>query len=445
MIDLDPEIITTIMLCGVLVAVLCGIHLAVVLGFLALVCGFLIWGMEVADVIYMRVWSVLTNYVLLAVPLFVFMGVVIERSGISERMYEALFLWLGGFRGGLAIAAVVMGSILAACIGIVAASVTMLTLIALPAMIKRGYEKGLASGSVCAGGTLGILIPPSIMLVIYGPMAVISVGKLFFAAFIPGFVLTGLYISYIALRCLFQPKIAPAVPLEERVAVPFIKRTTKLLTAMAPTGLLIFGVLGTIFFGVAPPTEAAGVGACIAILLTIGYRKFSFEMLRESVLLTLRFCGFIILIAAMAFAFVGVFIASGGGKVVANLILASPGGQWGAFAVIMFICFILGMVIDWIGIVFIMVPIITPIGSTLGFDPLWFAMMVCINLQMSFLTPPFAFAIFIVKGAAAPELGITTGDIIRGVIPFIVLVMLGLGLCVAFPQLILWLPGLMVR
>ena len=444
MIELSPEIITILMLGGVLVGVLTGYPLAIVIGAVALIVGYASFGSVIVSILYTRAYSLLMNYIILAVPLFVFMGSMLERSGITERLYDVLYLWLGGLRGGLAITTVLIGTIMAACVGIIAASTSMLTLVALPSMLRRGYDKSLATGSICAGGTLGILIPPSIMLVLYGPMSGLSVGKLFFAAFIPGFLLSGLYCSYIALRSLLQPKVAPSVPIEER-AVPFIKKTTKLLAAMVPPGILIMSVLGVIFLGVAAPTEAAGVGAFAATLLAIGYRKFNWQVLKDVTTTTFRLAGFILLIGSLCFAFTGVFIRAGCDEVVEHFIVTAPGGQWGAFAIIMFIVFMLGFFIDWVGIVFIMVPIITPIGLALGFDPLWFGMMVCVNLQMSFMTPPFAWAIFIVRGTAAPELGVTTGDIIRGVIPFVILIMIGLGLCISFPQLILWLPGQMIK
>jgi tripartite ATP-independent transporter DctM subunit len=444
MIELSAEMVTIIMLGGVLVAVLTGYPLAIVIGALALTVGFTKWGGDVGAVLYPRVYSLVLNYVILAVPLFVYMGLVLEQSGIAERLYSALYLWLGGFRGGLAITTVLIGTIMAATVGIITASVTMLALVALPAMLKRGYSKSLASGSVCAGGTLGILIPPSIMLVIYGPTATISVGKLFMGAFIPGFILSCLYVSYIALHSYFQPLIAPPVPIEQR-SVSFLKKTSMLITSLVPPGLLILSVLGSIFLGIAPPTEAAGIGALAATLLAIAYRKFSWQVLKEVTMATVKISGFVLLIGAMSFAYTGVFIGMGGGDVVKEIILTTPGGRWAAFAVIMFICFTLGMFIDWIGIIFIMVPIITPIGDALGFDRVWFAIMICVNLQMSFMTPPFAPAIFIVRGAADKKLGVTMGDIIRGVIPFVVLIMVGLGLYIAFPQLILWLPGQMIR
>ena len=444
MIDISPELVTILMLGGVVVGVMIGYPLAIPVGALGLIFGFLLFGTPVFDLLYARLFKLINNYALLAIPLFVFMGVMLERSGIAEKMYNALYLWLSGLRGGLAIITVLIGTILAACVGIIGASVSMLALLALPAMLRRGYDKSLASGAVCAGGCLGILIPPSIMLVIYGPMANISVGKLFMGAFIPGFILSGLYMTYIAIRCFLQPQIAPAVPIAER-QVPFLKKTAMLATSLVPPGLLVLAVLGSIFFGIAPPTEAAAVGAFAATLLTIAYRRFNFGVLKETATQTLMVTSMILLIGGLSFVFVGVFIPAGGNKVVKELILAAPGGRWGAFVMVMFIIFLLGFFIDWIGIVFIMVPILAPIAPELGFDPLWFALMICVNLQMAFMTPPMAPAIFYLRGAAPADLGVTIGDIIRGVFPFVGLIIIGLGLCVVFPQIILWLPGQMVK
>jgi tripartite ATP-independent transporter DctM subunit len=441
MIDISREALTVLMLGGFLVGVLSGFPLALVIGTVGLAAGILRFGpLTTMELLYSRsVDGALFNYILIAVPLFIFMGLMLERSGIAEKLFDALYVWLGGLRGGLAIIVVLMGTVIAATVGVIAASVTMLTIVALRPMISRGYSKSLATGAVCAGGTLGILIPPSIMLVLYGPMAQISVGKLFFGAFIPGFILSGLYMSYIAIHSLLRPKSAPAVPPEER-RVPFLQKTVRLVTAVMPVLILILSVLGVIFMGIASPTEASGIGALAATLLTIAYGRFNLKVLRDVSLETFRSVGFIFLIVVMAFSFVGVFIAAGCDRVISSVILSFPGGKWGVFAIVMFIAFIMGFFIDWIGIVFILVPIITPIAETLGFDPIWFAMMICVNLQMSFMTPPFAWAIFFLRGQAPPDLGITLADIIRGV-----LIMIALGLLISFPQLILWLPSQMIR
>ncbi len=444
MIDLSPEMVTILMLGGLVVAVLTGFPLAIPIGAVALIVGYLTFGDKVIPLIYQQVFAILHNYVLLALPLFVFMGVVLEYSGIADRMYDALFLLLSGFRGGLAIITVLLGTVLAACVGVITASVTVLTALSLPAMIKRGYNHSLAAGAICAGGSLGILIPPSVMLVIYGPMARISVGKLFFGAMLPGIVLSLLYLSYISLRCFFQPKLAPVVPPEER-AVSILYKVRLFFTALVPPAFIILAVLGSIFAGIAPPTEAAAIGGFAALVLTAAHRRLNWPILKKIMLRSLNISCMVMIIGAMSVAFTGVFLKAGGGKVVQELVLAAPGGRWGAFAAVMFIYFILGFFIEWIGIFFIMVPILAPLAPILGFDPIWFGIMICINLQMSFLTPPYAFAIFVLRGVAPPELGVTTAEIIRGVIPYIFLIMIGLVLCIVFPDIILWLPGQMIK
>jgi len=443
LIDLSVEAITAIMIGGIFVGVLTGFPLAFVVGSVGLIVGYFLLGPQAFEILYGRLYSLSLNYPLLAVPLFTFMGVILQKSGIADGLFDALYLWLGGFRGGLAVSTILFGTVLAACLGVITASVTMLTLIALGPMLKRGYDKAIATGAVCAGGTLGILIPPSVMLVIYGPMAQVSVGKLFMAAVFPGLLLSVLYCSYVSVRCGLTPALGPAVPKEDR-NVPFLVKTRMLVYSLVPPVLLILSVMGTIFFGIAPPTEAASVGAFAALVLAILYRKFSWGMLSSTALDTMRVAAFVLLIGCLSFAFVGVFISVGCSDVVSRVILAAPGGRWGAFIMVMIVVFMLGMFIDWIGIVFIMVPILAPIGPALGFDPLWFGMMICVNLQMSFMTPPFAVAIFVCRGTAAPELGVTMTDIIRGVIPFVAMIMVALTLCTIWPQIILWLPGKMI-
>jgi tripartite ATP-independent transporter DctM subunit len=445
MIELSPAGVVIAMFGGLILAiVILGYPLAFSLGGIALVVGVLAWGTGSLGIFYQRLYGLLTTYELLAAPMFIFMGMMVERSGVAERLFGALYLWLGGFRGGLAIATVLIGTVLAAAVGIIAASVIMLGLVALPSMLKRGYQREIACGAVCSGGTLGILIPPSVMLIFYGPTANISVGKLFMAAFVPGLVLSGLYISYISIRCWLQPQVAPAIPVEER-AMPLLEKIGLLLTSLVPPVILIAGVLGSIFLGIATPTEASAAGSVVATLLAVGYRSFSWKMLRDVLYGTVRVTGMAFFIAIGASMFTAIFIGLGGGDVVANAILSAPFGRWGAFLVIMVILFILGMFIDWLGIVLIMVPLVTPIGKALGFDALWFAMMIIVNLQMSFLTPPFAYALFYVQSVCQPEWGVEMSHIIRGVIPFVILIMVGLGLCVTFPQIILWLPSMMIK
>ncbi|MBA7626730.1 C4-dicarboxylate TRAP transporter large permease protein DctM [subsurface metagenome] len=270
MVEMSPELVVIVMFGGALIGILFGYPFGIVIGGVAMFVGYTSMGNVVFYLFHLQALGFVTNYILLAAPLFIFMGEMVERSGAAAKLYNGLYIWSGGFRGGLAIASILMGTILAACVGVIAASVIMISLIAVPSMLQRGYNKELVCGSVCAGGCLGILIPPSIMLVFYGPMAGISVGKLFMGAFIPGFVLSGLYISYIAIRCWLRPELAPPISAEER-AIPILKKIGILLTSMMPPAFLILAVLGSIFFGIAAPTEAAAVGAVASVLLATAY------------------------------------------------------------------------------------------------------------------------------------------------------------------------------
>lgn len=433
-------IIVFVMFGALLIAIMTGFPLAFSIGGVGLITGYILFGPKVFDLIYSRAYSNITSYQIMAVPLFVFMGNMLQRSGIAEKMFDVLQILFGKLRGSLAIVTILIGTIMAACVGVIAASVTMLTLVALPAMIKQNYDKGLATGAICGGGSLGILIPPSVMLIIYGPAASISVGKLFMAAIVPGFLLSGLYILYIIIRVYLQPELAPVIN-KEKVELTFGQKSKMLFITLAPTVILVLSVMGAIYFGLAAPTEAAAVGAAMATFLTIVYGRFSWNVLKTVSLETLKLTGMVLLIGSCSSAFVSVFISAGGGDVVSNIILSISGGRWVAFILIMFTCFILGMFIDWIGIIFIMVPILAPIIPQLGFDPLWFAMMIIVNLQMSFLTPPFAYSIFFLKGSAPPELNIQTNDIIRGVIPYVIIICIALVLMITFPQIALWLPN----
>jgi len=432
------------MLGGVFALVLTGFPIAFVIGSVSFIVGLVIFGPNTTfHILYSRFYGLSLNYPYLAVPLFTFMGVVLENSGITKDLYDSLYDMLGNLKGGLAVVTVVFGTVLAACLGVIAASITILTLIALRPMVMRGYDKSLAAGTIVASGTLGILIPPSIMLVVYGPQAGLSIGQMFMGAIFPGLLLSGLYICYIIIRSTLNPSVGPSIPREE--FTPFsMKKLLRLLESLVPPVLLILAVLGTIFSGIAPPTEAASMGGVASIALAIAYRKFSFRLIRYACIETLRVSAFVVMIAALCYAFVGIFMSAGCGDVVTRVIMAVPGGRWGSFAVIMFIVFALGMFIEWIGIVFIIVPIFSPIFVKMGFNPLWAGLMICINLQMAFQTPPMAMGIFVLKGSAAPELGVTMGHIIKGVIPFIFIIMVTLVLLVIFPEIITWLPAQMI-
>ena len=441
---MSPEHLAVTMFVGVLVAVLIGIPLFLALGVLGLIFGILGgWAPMVYDQFISRIYGgVMANEVLPAVPLFIFMGAVLTQSGAAEKLFNAMYRVLGGIRGGLAICTILLCTLFAATAGVVGATETTVGLMALPAMLKRKYNVPLACGVICAGGTLGILIPPSVMLLLYGPIAGLSVAKLFIAAIIPGFILSGLYMLYVFILCLVKPEYGPALSKEERAEVPLLKLLGEITLYMIPPLFLVFSVLGSILFGVASPTEAAAVGAFGAVIVAIGYRRFNRHVLYDSAIQTLSITTMILFITVGAFMFSGVFMALNGAKYIGGLVIALPLGKWGLLFTMMFVIFILGAFIDWIAILFIAIPIFTPIAATLGFDPLWFAMLVCVNLQMSFLTPPFAYSMFYLKGIAPPE--VTMGDIYRGVVPFIGLQIIGLTLCVVFPQTILWLPRIMM-
>jgi tripartite ATP-independent transporter DctM subunit len=374
---------------------------------------------------------------LIAVPLFVFMGTILEKTEVAENVFQTLYEVFGPVRGGLAFATIVTCTVFAACTGVIAATVTTMTLLAVPAMLKRRYNKGLATGVVCAGGSLGILIPPSVMLVMYGPMANLSVAKLFAAALFPGLLLSGLYLLYIGVGSWVMPSLAPAISKTE-MPVRDRKFWLKALWQMLPTVLLIIAVLGSIIEGIASPTEASGVGALCALILAAFYRKLTYSTVKAAAYTTLIVTAMVFFIIIGAGVFNSVFLFLGGGELVKSMLLGLPFGRWFILAVMMLTIFIGGFFISWQGLLYIIVPIFLPISTALQFDPLWFAILVCVNLQMSFLTPPFAYAIFFVKGASPPE--IETKDIYWGVIPFVLLQIAAVVICVIFPEIILWLP-----
>ena len=367
---MSPEQLAIVMFIGILVLVLAGVPLYLSLAFLGLAFGILGgWAPQVYTQFTHRMFGLMASEVLPAVPLFVFMGAMLERSEVADRLYGSLHLAMGGLKGGLAIVTVVICTMFAACTGVIGASVTTMGLLALPAMLKRGYNIPLATGTICAGGTLGILIPPSVMLLLYGPMANISVSRLFMAAFIPGLLLATLYLVYVATTCLIHPSWGPPIPIEER-NVPKFQLFKSIAINMLPTLFLILAVLGSIFFGIAAATEAAAVGAFGAVLIALAYRKLTWAAFYQSAKSTLRITAMVMFVALGATLFSGVFTALGGCKLIASFLLGLPFGKWGVVLVMMIILILLGMFIDWIGILYIVVPIFTPVAMELGFDPL---------------------------------------------------------------------------
>jgi len=434
---ITSQIAAIIMFFLLLAMVIAGVHLAFALMFVGIIFGMLFVGSSVFPMSILQVFGTMESEVLIAVPLFVFMGTILERSGLAEHVYQTLYESFGPVRGGLAIATIVTCTVFAACTGVIAATVTTMTLVAIPSMLKRKYDKGLASGVVCAGGSLGILIPPSVMLVMYGPLAELSVAKLFAGALFPGILLSVLYMGYILILAWVKPHTAPAIPLEERRPWD-LKLILDLTLNLLPAVVLIIAVLGIIIAGITSPTEASGIGAFAALVLALFYRKLTVQYVKEAAYATLVVTAMVFFIIFGAGIFNSVFIFLGGGEIVKNILMGLPFGKWFILGVMMFILFIGGFFISWQGLLYMLVPIFLPVVDALGFDQLWFALLVCINLQMSFLTPPFAYAIFFVKGAAPPE--ISTWDIYRGVVPFVILQAIGLVVCVVYPEIILWLP-----
>lgn len=434
-------IVPILMFVGVLIGVFSGYPIAFVLGSLGLIFGFIFAGGNIPAALFFTTFKVIKGYVYAAVPLFVFMAITLERAGLADRLFYAAYRLFGSLKGGLAIGTIFISTMFAACTGIVGATVTTMGLLALPAMLKRGYDKALASGVVLAGGTLGLLIPPSIAIVIYAPMADISVARLFFGCFFPGFVLSVLFTCYIIVRCILRPRTAPAMPKEEREAIQKRQLFTMILTGMVPVLFLIMAVLGTIFLGVATPTEASAMGAFAATLLAMAYHKFNWPNFKYATYQTLRITSMVMLVVVGASMFTSTFMTLGGGKLIRDFLLGLPFGLLGIIFMIMFIIFILGMFIDYFAIILLSAPLFTPIAVELGLDPIWFSALVMMNLQMANLTPPFAYSIFYLRGVAPPE--VTMNDIYRGVYPFVALQWIGLLIVLRFPQISLWLPGKM--
>lgn len=404
-----------------------------------------------------RLYGIMTNETLIAVPLFVFMGVMLERSRVAENLLDTMACLFGSLRGGLGISVTLVGMLLAASTGIVGATVVTMGLLSLPTMLKRNYDPALSSGVICAAGTLGQIIPPSIILVLLGDVLsaayqqaqlnmgiftpeTVSVGDLFFGALVPGLLLVALYLVYLVLVALFRPQSVPAIPLEEREwgRRQLLMRVFKVLL---PPLLLIVAVLGSILRGIATPTEAASVGAVGAMLLALGQGQFKLATLKAVVTRTTKVTSMVFMIFIGASLFSLVFRGFGGDEVVTGLLTDLPGGAFGAMLLVMLVMFLLGFILDFIEITFVVVPIVGPVLLTLGLDPVWLGVMIAINLQTSFLTPPFGFALFYLRGVAPAE--VTTAAIYRGVAPFILIQVIMLGVLAYWPRLATWLPDLL--
>lgn len=436
---MSPDTISYLMFVVLLIAVFLGHPLGITLGGLGIFFGIFSYGPGAFFILANKTYGLMENYVLVAIPLFILMAQFLDKSGIAEDLYETMYVVLGPVKGGLALATIVVSTVFAATTGIIGASVVAMGLMAAPTMLAKGYNKGLISGVITAGGTLGILIPPSIMLVVYGGLIGMSVGKLFLAAFLPGFLLSTLYMLYVVIYATIKPEVGPPIPKEERRSLSVSAKIGMTFKSIMPPVFLILAVLGSIAAGIATPTEAAGLGCVGALILAFLNKKLNMELFVSSAIGTLKITCMVMLIFVGANFYTSIFMGVGGGEAFANLLFMISDNKWIILFIMMLIIFLLGMFVDWLGILLLCVPIFTPVAvDKFGFDPLWFAMIVSVNLQMSFLTPPFGYALFYFKGVA-PE-SITMGDIYKGIIPFVVLQMIGLVLCIIFPEIITWLP-----
>lgn len=427
------------MLVALTVLLLLGFPVALAIGATAFFFGWLGHGFGLFALLPLRVWGQMVNQTLVAVPLFVFMGLVLERSGIADELLEALTRLFGPMRGGLAISVILVGALLAASTGIVGGIMVTMGLLALPTMLRHGYSPQLATGTICAAGTLGQLIPPSIVLIVLGDVMGISVADLFAAAFVPGTILVIIYISYIVVLGILRPSKVPGAPPGEAglARSTMVWRTIK---AIVPAGALIVGVLGSIFFGIATPTESAAVGALGSLGLCAMYRRLNYDVVKVSMLGTMRLTSMVFLVVIGASAFGLVFVGMGGREIVKGWLLNMPGQQAGFVIASMVLIFLLGIFFEFLEISLIAVPLLVPAAQHFGIDMVWYATLIAMNLQTAFLSPPVGASLFFLRGVAPP--GVTMSHIFRGVIPFMILQLVGVGLLLAFPQLALWLPNL---
>ena len=425
-----------------IISVFAGFPVAFCLMGIALIFGIFGFGTSLPPMLIRRVYGMADNYVLAAVPLFIFMGTMLERSGIAKRLFEAISIWTGRLKGGLAISTILMCTIIAACTGIIGASEVMVGVMAIPAMLKRNYNHPLICGTICAGGALGTLIPPSVVTVVYGPAAGLSVGRLLISTIFPGLLLSVIYITYIAVRSNLSPAFAPPVPPEES-RIPLKQKLTITATGMVPSLALIFSVMGSIVLGLSPPTEAAALGAFGSIILTIAYRNFTLKALKETVIQTLRISSMMMIILVGGSMFSGIFLGMGGGGATEKILEALHLSPWGVLALFLFIIYLAGFILDWASILLVFVPIFSPIIDKLGFDPIWFGTLFIMMIQTSYLTPPMAPGIFYLKGIAPPE--ITTNEIFQGIVPYMFLQLVGIAIVTMFPQIALWLPERLIR
>jgi len=430
------ELLSILFFGSLLVFLVLGLPLTFVLGGVSMIFIYFTWGPEAFYMVAAQTWGAMNKFTLVAVPLFIFMAMILERSGVAKGLYEMMYLWFGPVAGGLAIGTVVICALFSAMCGISGAAVVSMGTIALPSMLQRNYDKELALGCINSGGGWGILIPPSVIMILYALISGESVGRLFAGGVFPGLLLLVLVSSYIGIRCYFQPHLGPALPRQERG--DWKRKITALKAVILPIVIVIM-VLGSIIGGVTTPTEAAAMGVLGAIISALVYRQFSWGMMKEAAMRTLRLTGMIMWILFGAYCFSAAYHGMGAHQMIVNMMQHIPGGPWGTIIFIQFIIFLLAMVMDPAGIMMITVPVFLPIIKAHGFDPLWFGILFVINMEIGYMTPPFGFNLFYLKGIVPP--GITMGDIYRSVIPYTLVESLGLALVMIFPQIAVWLPN----
>ena len=433
------EIISLLMVGSLVLLLVVGMPMAYALGLVAMVFAVTFFGMNSLMLLSSRIYGFVNVYVLIAVPMFLMMASIMDKSGVAEDLYNAMRVWAGGMPGGVAHMTLLAAVFMAATTGIIGGEIILLGLVALPQMLRIGYDKNLAIGTICAGGSLGSMIPPSVVLIFYGLTAQVAIGDLFIAVIVPGLLLAGLYMVYITIRCLINPEIAPPVPIEQR-NMSFAKKLGLIKNLILPLGVA-FGVLGSIYAGIAAVSEAAAVGVAGTIVAAILRGRFSIQMLREALQQTMAACGLLLWLTFGATALIGVYNLLGGIAFVNGMISGLPFDRIYILLIMMLILIILGFFMDWVGILLLTMPIFVPIIKELGYDPVWFGILFCMNMQISYLSPPFGPAAFYLKGVAPPE--ISLADIYKALWPFILLQMLAIAIVIAFPDVALWLPSVL--
>jgi len=432
------EVLAIAMLLSFFVLLMAGVPVALTLAVSGFTFGLIGFGPLLFNLLPHRIFGTVTNYTLLAIPLFVFMGVMLEKSRMAEDLMEVVGRLAGGLRGGLGIGLVLVGVLMGATTGIVGATVVTLALLTMPALLRAGYDKGVASGVICASGTLGQIIPPSLILILLADIMNLSVGTLFAAAVFPGLLLAAFYVIYLLLLGMVRPAMVPAVPVETRAQISAGELWWRLLKVVLPPLGLVVAVLGSIIGGVAAPTEAAAMGALGAMIVCALGRRLSASLIWETAGATARITAMMMFILICAQVFALAFRGLQGEQLIHDLFEFLPGGVAADIWFLMLLIFVLGFFLEWIEISYIAVPLFLPVFAQAGVDPVWLAMLICVNLQTSFLTPPFGWALFFLRGAAPPE--VATGDIYRGAVPFVLLQILGVVAVFAFPALATWLP-----